>query len=88
MTDPTPNNLPIPTPLSPAAKVLDAFLNNYTCRPSGNVAFETDRNGLAAALCAVADEVVPDIRAFISPGTAAGIRDDILAIATELRNHQ
>jgi propanediol dehydratase small subunit len=42
---------------------------------------------VAAALCAVADQVVPDIRAFISPGTAAGIRDDILAIATELEGH-
>jgi len=51
----TPNDLPVPTPLSPAASaVLDAFLNNYTCRPSNNVAFEADRNGLAAALRAAA----------------------------------
>jgi len=42
------------TDLSLAAKVLDAFLNGYTCRPSSNVAFEADRNGLASALCAAA----------------------------------
>jgi len=45
--------------LSPAAQaVLDAFLNNYVCRPSCNVAFEADRNGIAAALRAAADRVL------------------------------
>jgi hypothetical protein len=70
----TPNNLPPLEPLSPAAKVLDAFLNNYTCRPSGNVAFEADRNGLAAALRAAAEQIIEEV----SPVEA------ILAIATEL----
>ena len=45
-------------PLSPATQtVLDAFLNGYICNPGHNVAFESDRNGLAAALRAVADQV-------------------------------
>jgi len=44
-------------PLSPAGQaVLDAFLNGYICKPSCNVAFEADRNGIAAALRAVADQ--------------------------------
>jgi hypothetical protein len=47
-------------PLSPAAQaVLDAFLNGYVCKPGCNVAFEADRNGIAAAIRAVADQVVP-----------------------------
>ena len=47
-------------PLSPtAAAVLDAFLNGYICRTGSSVAFESDRNGLAAALVAAADQVVP-----------------------------
>ena len=38
------------TKLSPASQtVLDAFLNGYICNPGHNVAFESDRNGLAAA---------------------------------------
>ena len=48
------------TDLSPATQtVLDAFLNGYICNPGYNVAFESDRNGLAAALRAVADRVAP-----------------------------
>jgi hypothetical protein len=43
------------------------------------------RLGLAAALCAAADQVVPVPAAFISPGTAAQIRAEFLAIAAELR---
>ena len=44
------------TDLSPAAQaVLDAFLNGYICNPEFNVAFESDRNGLAAALRAAID---------------------------------
>jgi hypothetical protein len=43
--------------MSPAAQeVLDAFLNGYACKPSCNVAFEADRNGIAAALRAAADQ--------------------------------
>jgi hypothetical protein len=83
MTDPTPN-APMPTPLSPAAQaVMDAWVENTQYAPIDN-----EPLSLAAALRSVADQVVPDIRAFISPGTAAGIRDDILAIATELEGHQ
>ena len=52
--------------LSPAANaVLDAFLNGFVCRQSCNVAFEADRNGLAAALRAVADELASCL--FIGP---------------------
>ena len=48
------------TNLSPATQtVLDAFLNGYICNPGHNVAFESDRNGLAAALRAAADQVAP-----------------------------
>jgi hypothetical protein len=70
------------TNLSPAAKVLDAFLNGYTCRPSSNVAFEADRNGLASALRAAANQVVP------ANGSRKNneIRAELLAIATELKN--
>lgn len=39
---------------------------------------------LAAALRALADAVVPDAGAFLSPTTAGDIRDHILSIATEL----
>ena len=45
------------TNLSPAAQaVLDAFLNGYICNPGCNVAFEADRNGIAAAIRALADQ--------------------------------
>ena len=49
-------------PLSPtaAAAVLDAFLNGYICRTGSSVAFESDRNGLAAALRAAVEHCVPD----------------------------
>ena len=85
MTDPTPN-APMPGPLSPAAQaVLDAAFSVYDCEALYSLTEEQHASMIvSAALCAVADQVVPDIRAFISPGTAAGIRDDILAIATEL----
>jgi hypothetical protein len=62
---------------------MDAWVENTQYAPIDN-----EPLSLAAALRSVADQVVPDIRAFISPGTAAGIRDDILAIATELEGHQ
>jgi hypothetical protein len=71
------------TNLSPAAQaVLDAFLNGYICNPECNVAFESDRNGLAAALRAVADQAVPE-RCFESDDITA-IRQQLLAIATDL----
>ena len=63
------------TDLSPAAQaVLDAFLNGCICRPVCNVAFESDRNGLAAALRALAVRI----------NGADAIRQDILDIAAEL----
>ena len=79
---------PVPEPLSPAAQaVLDAFLNRSLNSRQWHDGMGP-RLKIAAALRALADQVAPDIRAFISPGTAAGIRGDILAIATELENHQ
>ena len=44
--------------LSPAAQaVLDAFLNGYICNSADNsVAFQADRNGIAAALRAAANQ--------------------------------
>ena len=81
-------NAPMPTPLSPAAQaVLDAAFDTDFEIDLANLdaTFEASINKIVvAALRAIADQVVPDIRAFISPGTAAGIRDDIFAIATEL----
>jgi len=58
MTDPTPNNLPMPTPLSPAAQaVLDAWdakLNPMvTC-----LTHDPEREALAAALRAAADQLI------------------------------
>ena len=78
-------------PLSPAAQaVLDAFLNGYTCNPEFGVAFESDRNGLAAALEAAADQVVPT-----DPcgndcciTQCEQIRADLLAIAAELEANE
>jgi hypothetical protein len=66
------------TDLSPAAQeVLDAALFEVNA--------ECDARRIAAAvLRAVADQVVPKRTAFLSPGTVAGIRAEILAIATEL----
>ena len=81
-------------PLSPAAQaVLDAFLKGYICNPEYNVAFESDRNGLAAALRAAADQVVP-VRAWHESDNDAAwqrhqmsviINRRILAIAAELQ---
>ena len=91
--------------LSPAAQaVLDAFLNGYICNSADNsVAFQADRNGLAAALRALAEQVVPTKP---EPVTYPGdnkvefiarynvwlnmrlTRNKILAIAGELENAQ
>ena len=80
-------------PLSPAAQpVLDAFLNGYICNPEFNVAFESDRNGLAAALKAAADQVVPEqLEEPTGSGfrwgvwaAKSGVRAKLLAIAAEL----
>jgi hypothetical protein len=70
-------------PLSPAAQaVLDAFLNGYICKPGCNVAFEADRNGIAAALKAVAEQVVP-LRVYMTQEERS-IRDELRALAAEL----
>ena len=91
------------TDLSPAAQaVLDAFLNGYICNPGHNVAFESDRNGLAAALRAAADQVVPEDFDYWDGRTGeygagcetgqnernAYIRQALLAIADELEGAQ
>ena len=76
------------TDLSPAAQaVLDAFLNGYICKPSCNVAFEADRNGIAAALRAAADQVVPPDTDYASNEVlmiALNVRHQFHAIAAEL----
>jgi hypothetical protein len=76
--------------LSPAANaVLDAFLNGFVCRQSCNVAFEADRNGLAAVLRAVAErnEYKPnmsdEMEVMFSEGWNSH-RKELLAIADEL----
>ena len=67
--------------LSPDAQaVLDAFLNGYACKPSCNVAFEADRNGIAAALRAAADQVHHH-------WDGMECVDYLCAIATELEAH-
>ena len=79
------------TKLSPATQtVLDAFLNGYICNPEHNVAFESDRNGLAAALRAVADRVAPsdadEPRNNLPMAIECQrIRKELLAIAAELK---
>ena len=79
--------------LSPAAMaVLDAFLNGYICNSADNsVAFQADRNGIAAAIRALADQVVPHPGRYPMNSYMDGVRDAkqdvrtaILTIATEL----
>jgi hypothetical protein len=74
---------PVPEPLSPAAQaVLDAVVS----QPS----FAT-RKRIAAALCAAADQVVsriPDDCRYDVFNRQLDIRAKLLAIATELKNHQ
>jgi hypothetical protein len=76
------------TNLSPTAQaVMDAWIENTNYAPIDNEPF-----ALAAALCAVADQVVPRPARFPEGEYKLGIRDAkqdvraaILAIATELR---
>ena len=72
--------------LSPAAQaVLDAAFSEYDCEALYSLTEEQHASKIAvAAIRALADQVVPEGGAFFSPGTAAGIRAHILAIATEL----
>jgi glycine/D-amino acid oxidase-like deaminating enzyme len=95
MTDPTPNNLPVPKPLSPAAQaVLDAAFPAYDDE-NLYVATGEQHAGMiaAAALCALADQVVPDETGHTLPiymwfrfDERKKIRNAILAIVTELKN--
>ena len=83
-------HVPGPEPLSPAAQeVLDAAFETDFDIDFANLDASikaTINNIAAAALRALADQVVPEGGAFLSPGTAAEIRADILAIATELES--
>jgi len=66
------------TPLSPAAA---AVLTAY------NETYQSDRHAIAAALRAVADQVVPEPQGDPTTWTQCaflGVREDLLAIATEL----
>ena len=83
---------PGPKPLSPdAMAVLDAFLNGCICNSADNsVAFQADRNGLAAALRALADQLWLEMPLGDTDADAGvfaahhAIYATILAIATEL----
>jgi hypothetical protein len=73
------------TPLSPAAqaqKVLDAANGASSYGPDD--CLNESRQIAAAAIRAAVDQVAPEPRAFISPGTASQIRSQFLAIAAEL----
>ena len=84
MTDPT---------LSSAAQaVLDAFLNGYACKPSCNVAFEADRNGIAAALRAAVkftkkQKIIKTFGVTTAKSHSYCLEKDLLAIAAELEAH-
>jgi len=95
MTDPTPNDLPVPTPLSPAAQALitaflDTPLRSFVCSVHR-------RDQIAAVLGALADQVVPEEaepsdQPFADPNDQWPIwhankktRRKLLAIATELK---
>jgi hypothetical protein len=88
MTDPTPNNAPVPVPLSPAAQaVLDAAFDTDFEIDFANLdaTWEASINKIVVAtLRAVADQVVP------AGGSRKNneIRAELLAIAPELEGHQ
>ena len=71
------------TKLSPAAQaVLNAANGACSCGPDD--VLNDSRQIAAAALRAVADQVVPEGGVFLSTAGAARIRQGILAIAAEL----
>jgi len=86
------------TDLSPAAQsVMDAAFSVYDCEALYSLTEEQHASMIAAAaLCAVADQVVPETKEprnrleyELGNWNARGdVRREILAIATELRNHQ
>jgi hypothetical protein len=109
MTDLTPNDLsdeefnalcpqgehaPGPEPLSPAAqKVLDAFSNASDGEYIDGVWVVSERTMLSAAICELADQVVPKPIRLPRNSYAEGAydqrindRQQLLAIATELEN--
>jgi len=78
MTDTTPNNLPVPTPLSPAAQaVMDAW-----SKDEGGVYLEGDPERLAAALRAAADQLI-NVKWSVEMWE---LHQEFHAIATELEN--
>ena len=92
MTDPTPN-APMPEPLSPAQVIVKAFNDRYELL--GPLEDDWQEQCLAAAIRALADQALPRPARFPEGEYRLGIRDAkrdvraaILAIATELRNHQ
>ena len=86
MTDSTPN-APVPEPLSPAAQsVMDAYWETFNAPLEGAI-----HRPLAAALRALADQVVPHPGRYPMSEYMEGLRNakhdvraKILAIATEL----
>jgi hypothetical protein len=73
-----------PTPLSPAAQaIVKAFDDKY--ENCGQWDDDWQEQCLAAALRAVADQVVPEGDVFFSTASAARIRSQLLAIAAELK---
>jgi hypothetical protein len=69
--------------LSPAAaSIVQAFDDRYELL--GPFEANWQEACIAAVLRAAVDQVVPEPRAFISPGTASQIRTQLLAIAAEL----
>ena len=86
----TPNNLPAPTPLSPAAQAIkDAVLALDPDRKTFKWVWYSCRPIAVAALCALADQVaspIPDDCTADVFNRQLDIRAKILAIATELEN--
>ena len=101
MTDTTPNNLPVPTPLSPAAQAIkNAVLALDPDRRTFKWVWSLCRPIAAAVLRAAADQVVPE-ESEPSEQPFADLNDrwptwyankktrrKILAIATELKGKQ
>jgi hypothetical protein len=92
--NPTPNNLPVPTSLSPAAQaIVKAFDDRYELL--GPLEDDWQEQCLAAALRAAADQVVPeeplyggDQRWMFERDARQVSREKLLAIATELKGLQ
>ena len=80
MTDPTPNNLPVPTPLSPAAQtIMNAWVENTLYAP-----IDKEPLALAAALRAAADKLI-NVKWSVEMWE---LHQEFYSIATELEGHQ